>query len=747
MRELLYTSLPNWLRTFLVSICALFLFVFFAAPEIHLLGVAGVLFLWTWFITLVDAKTRPAAVVGVMIAALVFPFVIWDGTSVFSYLVAVLTGEETELILLNDAVVLMGLSVISVAVQYLMRIFWFRIILSIVWIGFWIWAAVMEWELSRVPIAAMAVILLMTYVEILHRRKMESTQYNQLTVSVSVLATVLGLLMLVLPVSPEPYPYPLINAIIDRAEEMYDDMVTELLFREEGEGQFTMDFSGYTEEGDMGGASVGGHGFSGIRAKTALSTDGSLYLIGNTWDTFGNGAWANSLSESQSDLLDWNLDTVERIYALWRYQQEHDTPGVTTYMRHNSVYMQYEEVSIRTLFTAPDAFYISTDRERFPWNNQPGGVLFDYLQTRDTYYRVHFLEQNDARLPELVNASEGYVYGTDDEQKWLKIFGDYRPEFGLTLELFDTNQEVEPILAQRQELIYNTYLQLPGELSDAVRTLAEEITRDCDSNYEKLTAIAEYLQKNYTYTTQPAPIPEGVDFLDYILFETDEGYCTWYATAATMLGRCVGVPTRYVQGYCIPLEGSVPTILEDADSHAWCEGYLPGFGWITVEATPGADTAGDGWDAVTPDREEEPEEEEPEIPDEPEKEAEEHTSVLNVKTVGISLGLVSLVGITVLLIRGRKRQMRYQRASWSGKTVMDLEQFLTSNVRRELRRRTDESVRQYFERLRWMLQLDVERMNGMTQLYEEVLFAERELTEEEWRESREFLSALSKTCH
>ncbi|MBR2896170.1 MAG: hypothetical protein IKC03_11030 [Oscillospiraceae bacterium] len=461
MRELLSMSLPNWLRTFLVSVCGLFLFLFFAEPKIHLWGVAGALLLWTLFITWLDARSRPAVVVGVMITVVLIPFLIWDGTSVFSCLVALLTGEETELFLLNDAVVLMGMSVISVIVQYLMRIFCFRIVLSFLWIGFWIWAAVMEWELSRVPIAAMAVILLMTYVETMHRRQWESIQHSQFAVSVSLLVTVVGGVMLVLPVSAQPYPYPLLNAIIDQAEEMYDDMVTELLFREEGEGQFTMDFSGYTEEGKIGESSVGGHGFSGIRAKTALTTDGSLYLIGNTWDTFGNGAWANSRTESQSDLLGWNMDTVEQIYALWRYQQEHNTPGVTTYMRHNSVYMQYEEVSIRTLFTVSNAFYVNTDRERFPWSTQPGGVLFDYLQTRNTYYRVHFLEQNDARLPELVNASEGYGYGTDNEQKWLRIFGDYRPEFGLTLELFDTKQAVEPILTQRQELIYSTYLQIP----------------------------------------------------------------------------------------------------------------------------------------------------------------------------------------------------------------------------------------------------------------------------------------------
>lgn len=743
MKQLFSDSLTKWLTTLLLSIWGVELLLFAADVRLNMWSLLPVLALWTLAEALLDTRFGFWASFALLAAAEILSFALLGGAEVISCIAVLFDGGDTGSVAVVYGVILMGMAAFSAASMYLLQNFWPRVLWCALWIPVWIWAAACEWEIPKGAIAAAGAVVLMTLAQALYRRLKDSEDYEYLRRIVTVLLAAAGLVLFLLPTSPEPYPYPVLNAVADKAQELYDDMVTELLFREEGEGEFTMDFAGYSEKGDMGEGFQPGGGLSGLLAKSFLNTDGSLYLTGNTWDTFDGREWQSTLAGDQDDLLDWNLDAAERIYALWRYQETGNAASTTAYMRATSVYFQYEGLSTRTLFTAPGTVYISTDEERFPWDGQAGRVLFDYLQTRDTYYRVYYLEQNDARLEELALASEGYGYDSESDLTWLPVFGDYRAEFGLTQAVFKTSDRIEPVLARRQERIYDGYLQIPENISPEVRALAEEITLGCDSNYEKLFAIADYLRSNYSYTTEPAPVPEGKEFLDYVLFEAEEGYCTWYATAATILARCAGVPARYAQGYCVSLEAGVLTALDEEGSHAWCEGYIPGFGWITVEATPGFHTAGDGWEAF-PDRETEPEE----IPEEetPPVDAEEpvqKTSVDSRILLFVVLVLLAAAGAAFLPKRLRLWR-RYRAASWSGKIQMDLERFLASNVRRDMKRRREETLRQYFDRLRWMLQTDAELMERMAVFYEEILFNERDATEAEWKESRMFLDRLSR---
>ena len=108
--------------------------------------------------------------------------------------------------------------------------------------------------------------------------------------------------------------------------------------------------------------------------------------------------------------------------------------------------------------------------------------------------------------------------------------------------------------------------------------------------------IAEYLSKNMTYTLNPTleGMVDGMSAAERFLFVTKEGYCVQYATAATLLLRSLGVPTRYVEGYIAPKfvrnrnenrVGNYICEVKDSNAHAWCEIYLPYYGWLTTEVT------------------------------------------------------------------------------------------------------------------------------------------------------------------
>lgn len=120
--------------------------------------------------------------------------------------------------------------------------------------------------------------------------------------------------------------------------------------------------------------------------------------------------------------------------------------------------------------------------------------------------------------------------------------------YRVTSILPDTRFGIE--VERNLEMAY--YLQLPESIPDRVYRLSKSITVGKSTAYEKVLAISDFLWKNYKYSLDVSYVPEDKDFVDYFLFEEKKGYCTYFATAAAVLSRMEGVPTRYIEGYRMP---------------------------------------------------------------------------------------------------------------------------------------------------------------------------------------------------
>lgn len=133
----------------------------------------------------------------------------------------------------------------------------------------------------------------------------------------------------------------------------------------------------------------------------------------------------------------------------------------------------------------------------------------------------------------------------------------------------------------------NNYIDLPNNISDRTIQLTKDIVGEIESDFEKAVAIEKYLRTNFPYNLQVEEVPSGSEFLDYFLFEEQQGYCTYYATAMAVMLRLEGIPSRYVEGYLVKDKVDDEEYeVKQRNAHAWVEAYIEPVGWVTFEATP-----------------------------------------------------------------------------------------------------------------------------------------------------------------
>lgn len=144
-------------------------------------------------------------------------------------------------------------------------------------------------------------------------------------------------------------------------------------------------------------------------------------------------------------------------------------------------------------------------------------------------------------------------------------------------------------LSRRASQVRETYTRLPETIPSRVRELARSITDGEDTDYARATAIEEWLSGSFPYTLDPGRLPEGEDFVDHFLFDEQQGYCTYFASAMVVMLREIGIPARYVEGYVLPDNGGDSNAFQvtNRNAHAWPEVYFEGFGWMQFEPTPG----------------------------------------------------------------------------------------------------------------------------------------------------------------
>ena len=400
----------------------------------------------------------------------------------------------------------------------------------------------------------------------------------------------LAVTTVVLPSKPEPIQWKGITNAFFSVKEQIQSWETELdYYLGSGRSEFFVTFTGYSEDnGELKRDTQLVKDNKVAMKLSGLAMNKSIYLIGSVSDIYTGSSWEKSRTDYLPGQADYYLDYVELIYALAR--QDKDVLENNRLIERRSITLLYHNIKTKTFFYPLKMRYYTDSSRNNQLLEESAQINFLKAHGKGTTYKTAYLEMNleSEAFGQMLREADSFSY--EQEHKITPEMAEY-----IQSDIFAREEAAEllktdyyDVLARRADVIEEHDTVLPKKLPDRVYELAEEITADYDTQYDKLKAIEEYLKMNYTYSLKGHKHTGEQDFVDYFLFESKEGYCTSFASAAAVLGRCVGIPTRYIEGFLGKFGGAEREdwyTVRNSQAHAWAEAYLEGIGWIPLEAT------------------------------------------------------------------------------------------------------------------------------------------------------------------
>ena len=316
-----------------------------------------------------------------------------------------------------------------------------------------------------------------------------------------------------------------------------------------------------------------------IRMTSIKPVGSVVYLVGGVYDNFEGMEWhATHTPDTREHMLDI-IETAAAVYG-------RDPDNVQEYMKKAEVRLYYLDFNTSYTFLPEKSVFAGNKISDIDILCENGSFKSVKPLGYSSDYSVNFFRMNrgsEACSDMLANPL------ITDEQTWDEVRYNHVPESGykrVDREVYDTSYAS---YLEYQDSIYDIYLP-ETEISDKTGNFLEELFEGADSDYEKLTRI-EKLLGEMEYDLDPGRLPEDVttpaEYLDHLLFNSQKGFCTHYATAFVLLARSQGIPARLVQGFYVTGWDGKNTVVTSAMAHSWAEAYIKGIGWVSFEPTPG----------------------------------------------------------------------------------------------------------------------------------------------------------------
>lgn len=154
--------------------------------------------------------------------------------------------------------------------------------------------------------------------------------------------------------------------------------------------------------------------------------------------------------------------------------------------------------------------------------------------------------------------------------------------------------ELEPLALANEEF----WTEYPDDLGSSVIRIAEGLTTNLETNYEKAIALEQYFRYgddrygDFTYNDSVPAQYTTSSVEDWLTDESNpyvrNGYCEQYATSMALMARALGIPSRVVLGFAPGKEmlNDNTVLIQDKNAHSWVEIWVPQFGWMMFDPTP-----------------------------------------------------------------------------------------------------------------------------------------------------------------
>jgi len=370
-----------------------------------------------------------------------------------------------------------------------------------------------------------------------HSYEKVAPQHSPKTLTPLVLPIALVFCLLSLLIAPEEGT---VHPTLSQAAQQIKNYIDDHLFFTEERARYSLANDGWMPKGT---SQLGGKVSPGDHEVMRVETSEVAYLRGTVLDTYTGGAWYDSIGDSRRN---WEAGYTRSIrnrlfetdYPLLSAQEEKQ---LTVTMLSGSASTVFVPQRMRALSLGENMVgYFNDSTEVFITRNlQPGDR-----------YTVRYLpmKATDAGMAMLVRANASVT---------------------------------DPQYAQMHQL----YTRLPSHIQQEIFDITAQAARGCNSDWEKAVAIRDYLKTRYSYSLDVQTPPQSIDFVAWFLLAEKKGYCTYFATAMTVMCRIAGLPARYIEGYVARPDGSGIATVTGKNAHAWTEVYLNGVGWVTFDAT------------------------------------------------------------------------------------------------------------------------------------------------------------------
>lgn len=293
-----------------------------------------------------------------------------------------------------------------------------------------------------------------------------------------------------------------------------------------------------------------------------VESDKPYYLRGTVKDLYNGYKWDRTN-------YGYNIQEKPNAYLLKAEVQKKllGNDGVEGFKEPKNITVYNEDLKSTSLFTPYNTVMVTADIKYIGRAND-NSYMFLERDADFKFYNSNFYE-----------SSTGYDNFEDFLKKNQKL--DYEPSFNNPLK----EKEVD-----NMKLFYDSYLQLPVNITERTKELQKRAVGDAKTVEEKIYNIMEFLGNNYPYELNVAKVPDNGEFLDYFLFVEKKGYCTYFATAAVIFCRLEGIPARYVEGFSMDNSKDEDGlyVVKGSNAHAWCEVLVSAKDnlWAVLESTP-----------------------------------------------------------------------------------------------------------------------------------------------------------------